>query len=154
MKQSEKIENLAKALCKFQSQMEAITKDATNPFYKSKYATLDAIWSAIRKPLTDNELSVTQLPDEDGLTTVLLHTSGEYISSTAKIHMGNKPQEQGSAYTYMRRYALSAILGLVTDEDDDANSTNHKCVKCERTDTRVISIKGKDYSVCPMHLPQ
>ncbi len=124
MKKTESIEELAKALVKFHAEVPAITKDADNPFFKSKYASLGNIISTIAKPLSENGLAVTQFPaNEDELTTILMHTSGQYLQATVKITPKDKtPQGIGSAITYMRRYALSAVLGLSTDEDDDGNA--------------------------------
>ena len=124
---SESISELAKALSNFQGKMTAVKKDATNPFYKSKYATLDIIWETIRKPLSENGLSVAQTMNltegNNVLETTLYHTSGEWISGTQLVNpVKNDPQGLGSAITYARRYSLSAILGLVSDDDDDANT--------------------------------
>lgn len=128
MNKSESIAKLAEALNKFQASIGAVKKDGANPFYKSKYATLDNIWDSIRKELTANGLAVSQLPcGENEMMTVLLHTSGEYISATAKMTpKDSTPQGQGSAITYLRRYALSALLGLTSEEDDDGNAASAK----------------------------
>ena len=81
---SETIGALAAALAKAQAAITGAVKDAANPFFKSKYADLESVWSACRKPLTDNGLSVVQTSryTENGLmlVTTLLHTSGEWIS--------------------------------------------------------------------------
>ena len=126
MEQSINIAELAKALAKFQGMVESVSKDAVNPFFKSKYATLENIVATIKKPLSECGLSFAQLPTgENGLTTILIHESGEFLKSTVTMHPSkNDPQGQGSAITYMRRYALSALLGLVTDEDDDGNEAS------------------------------
>lgn len=123
MEHSTSIATLAASLVNFRGQVKSIKKDGVNPFFRSKYASLDQIWETIRKPLTDNGLTVIQLPSGDNeLTTVILHTSGEFISATSKINtVEPTPQSQGSAITYMRRYALAAALGLTADEDDDGN---------------------------------
>ena len=126
MNKSESITNLVKALVTFQGKMTAVKKDTTNPFYKSKYATLDTIWETIRKPLSENGLSIAQtmnlIESNSVLETTLYHTSGEWISGTQLVNpVKNDPQGLGSAITYARRYSLSAILGLVSDDDDDAN---------------------------------
>ena len=130
MNKSETIKELAAALSKFQGEITAVKKDASNPYYKSRYATLDAIWETIRKPLADNGLAVTQTLTDYGdtmLETTLLHTSGEYIVSLIKIKpVKEDPQSFGSALTYNRRYSLSAILGIAADEDDDGNQATGK----------------------------
>jgi len=131
---SESIAELAKALSNFQGKMTAIKKDAVNPFYKSKYATLDTIWETIRKPLSENGLSVAQtmnlIEGKNVLETTLYHTSGEWISGTQLVNpIKDDPQSLGSAISYARRYSLSAILGIVADEDDDANIATKAEVK-------------------------
>jgi hypothetical protein len=128
MEKSESIKNIASALTKFQNEVKAVTKDGKNPFFKSSYATLGNIINTITTPLVKNGLSYSQLPSgENGLTTILMHSSGEYIYDTVKMTpKDNTPQGQGSAITYMRRYALSALLGLSTDEDDDGNAASRK----------------------------
>lgn len=120
-KTSESIKEIAKALSQFQHEAGKIVKDSTNPFFKSKYATLTNIQDAIREPLYSSGLTYTQHPcGENELTTILMHTSGEYIMSSYKMTPAkNDPQSLGSAITYQRRYALGAILGLNIDDDDD-----------------------------------
>ena len=127
MEKSQSIANLAKALAAFQGKVPAIKKDAKNPFFKSSYATLGNIIDTIKALLSECGLSYCQLPDGDeSLTTILMHSeSGEFVQATYSIHASKKdPQGVGSAITYARRYALSAILGLNTDDDDDGNGAS------------------------------
>lgn len=130
MNQSESIKNLATALCEFQGAVETIRKSETNPFFKSKYASLADILRIIRQPLVDNGLSFVQFPKgRYGLETMLMHTSGEWISEWYEMEPSkHDPQGAGSVITYQRRYALGAILGLNIDEDDDANKASEKDV--------------------------
>lgn len=127
MQTSENITDLAMALAKAQALIKPASKDATNPHFKSRYADLPAVWEACRKPLTDNGLSVVQMPVDAGegrvgLTSVLMHSSGQYISSTVSTKLTqDSAQGLGSALTYLRRYALAALVGIVADEDDDGN---------------------------------
>ena len=125
---SDSIINLAKALCQTQATVEAVKKDANNPFFKSKYADLASIWHAIREALTSNGLSVLQEPSTEGnkvrITTTLIHTSGEYVRSLLEVPAVRvDPQGIGSAITYARRYALGAIVGIAP-EDDDGNAAS------------------------------
>jgi hypothetical protein len=126
IQKSDTIGELAKALCKVQSVIESAKKDAENPFFKSHYADLSAVWDVARKPLTDNGLSVSQLPGAcDGskikIHTMLMHSSGEWIASDLEMpYIKSDPQAVGSAITYGRRYALAAVIGIVADVDDDA----------------------------------
>ena len=103
--------------------------------YSFRYATLDHIIEAIRKPLTDNGLWFSQVleSDEGGkyrLITRLLHESGGSIESRTPLLVENTGNQAfGSALTYMRRYALTALLGIAADEDDDANAAEGNTVK-------------------------
>lgn len=128
MQHSDNIQNLAAALVKFQGEVETVRKTANNPFFRSKYATLAQILDVVRQPLADNGLAVSQFPTgEDAITTILLHKSGEYIMETSQMSPEKRtPQALGSAITYARRYALSAVLGLNIDDDDDGNAASAK----------------------------
>lgn len=127
---SESINELAGALSKAQSVMESALKDATNPFFKSKYADLSSVWNACKKPLTDNGLCIVQQlggdVDQVTMTTILMHSSGQWIKSTAKAIPAKKDaQSIGSTATYLRRYGLSALVGICTEDDDgNAGSSN------------------------------
>ncbi len=131
MQRSETITELAKALSKFQGAMKSVPKDSTNPFFKNRYASLDAIWDTIRKPLADSGLAVIQAPyEQDGniyIETTLLHMSGEWVQGDQPINAkATDPQSIGSAMTYARRYSLSAILGVSSDDDEDGNAASGK----------------------------
>lgn len=129
MKTSDQINDLAAALAKAQGQMEAASKDSTNPHFKSKYADLASVWSVCRKPLSDNGLSVIQGAEAgDGgllVTTRLMHASGQWMQSDLLLNpTKNDPQGVGSAITYGRRYGICAMVGIVADEDDDGNAAS------------------------------
>jgi hypothetical protein len=127
MKTSESITKISAALVKAQGELNAVSKDGNNPHFRSKYATLQNIVESTRDVLRKHGLAVVQTFGEtDGtyinLNTTLLHESGEYISGVFTMRPSKAdPQGLGSATTYARRYALSAILGIVTDDDDDGN---------------------------------
>ena len=93
--------------------------------YSFRYATLDAILGSVRKHNADNGLAITQLIEtpngRTALKTILLHSSGQWIMSETPIPAAGGPQEFGSLIAYMRRYSISAILNLSSQEDDDAN---------------------------------
>lgn len=142
MNKSEQINELALALSKAQSQMKAAPKMKTNPFFKSKYADLAAIWDCCREPLGNNGLSVVQMPEDNDkgfmLVTMLMHESGQWISSEYNVPVLKADQQAlGSAITYAKRYALSAMIGIVSDEDDDGNAATKK--------SNVTSIKSVEY---------
>jgi len=122
MNKSDSIKEIAGALVNFHDSVGAVKKDSENPFFKSKYASLDNVLETIKEPLALHGLSFAQFPDANGLTTILMHSSGEWLEATYDVPLTKAdPQGAGSAITYMRRYALGAILGLATETDDDAN---------------------------------
>jgi len=128
MEKSESIKNIATALNEFQRDVETIRKTETNPFFKSKYASLADILTVIRQPLADNGLSFVQFPKgKYCLETMLMHTSGEWLAESYEMEPTKKdPQGAGSVITYQRRYALGAILRLNIDVDDDANKASEE----------------------------
>jgi hypothetical protein len=109
-------------LVKFQASVSKVAKEANNPFFKSKYASLANILDTIQKPLSECGLAISQFPDGNALTTIILHAdSGEWMESSYVMPVAkqNDPQAMGSAMTYARRYALGSILNLNIDDDDD-----------------------------------
>jgi hypothetical protein len=128
MEKSTSIKHLGQALMTFQTKMKSLKRDSTNPFFKKKYCSLHNILENISIPLGECNLAFTQLPDEEHLTTILIHTeSGEYIQTSYSIKpVKADPQSTGSAITYARRYALTAILGLDIEDDDDGNAASDK----------------------------
>jgi hypothetical protein len=119
---------LAKAMARAQGDLGPVLKDKTNPAFKSKYADLGAVLEAILPALNRAGLSLIQSPSYDGslvgVTSVLLHESGEWMEAT--LHMKPvkmDPQGIGSCITYARRYAALAIAGAAP-EDDDANAAS------------------------------
>ena len=162
MKTSEQIELLAAALSKSQATITAAAKDSRNPFFNSQYADLASVWDACRSPLTSNGLSVVQIPVivfrgeptfrtvrtqkgdertevqvicEVSLITRLLHVSGQWIESELMCVLPKgDPQSIGSAITYLRRYGLAPLVGVVADIDDDGNAASHP-VEHEQTKT-------------------
>lgn len=125
---------LAAALALAQGEMLPAAKDAKNPFFQSKYADLSSVWESIRAVLSKNGLAVVQVIDltpgekpVQVLKTMLIHKSGEFITSQYLIQPAkNDPQGVGSAITYARRYALSALVGVVADEDDDGEAATRE----------------------------
>lgn len=138
---SDSIKNLAIALCKFQGEVRNAPKSANNPFFKSKYTPLDVVVDHIRPLLEKNGLSYIQSCGGDGslvtVTTLIMHSSGEWLETEALTLKASKIDAQGagSAITYARRYALTAAFGIASDEDDDGNAAsgnNHKkAIRCE-----------------------
>ena len=122
MEKSETIGKLTLALSKVQSQLRPAKENSKNPFFKSSYADLGSVWDSVRKLLADNELAIIQMPtDVGGVTTILSHSSGEYLASTCYIPAKEDAHGVGSAISYARRYALASFVGVVTGDDDDGN---------------------------------
>jgi len=131
MTRSEFIANLAAALAKAQAEMPVAVFDATNPFLKSRYASLGAVIQASRPILAKHKLSLVQFPISDaagiGVESILTHESGEFIAERIVIALTeekgkSRVQSAGSTLTYLRRYSWAAILGMYSDEDSDGSS--------------------------------
>lgn len=128
LKKSESIQNLSKAMAEFQKSIKQPLKDANNPFFKSQYVPLENVVEAITETGSPLGISFMQFAssDETGsieVATLVMHSTGEYIEFPP-VRMkpeSNKPQAVGSAITYAKRYALSAIFGITSDKDDDGN---------------------------------
>ena len=139
---SENIEKLAIALSKCQGEMEPASKDSENPFFKAKYADLASIWDTCRLPLSKNGLAVTQITNKSqngmmSLTTILLHSSGQWIKGVLEMKpMKQDPQGYGSCLTYMRRYALSAMVGIAPEDDDAEKSMKRNNEKTNNTSSK------------------
>src|SRR5690625_4310273 len=127
MNKSDSVKNIGIALAKFQAEVKNPKNTADNPFYKSKYAPLQDVLNEVRPLLSKHGLSVIQSPSGDGenisVTTLLLHESGEWIEFDPLVLKAEKitPQGAGIAVTYGRRYSLSAVLGISSEDDDDGN---------------------------------
>lgn len=134
MNRSESIAKLSVALVKAHAEIGVVVKGASNPFFKSKYADLASVVEAVKPALLKNEIVVVQgLQDAEGgvaIETMLLHSSGEWISSTLRLPAAKEDaQGYGSACTYGRRYGLMAICGVPADDDDGNAATATAPVK-------------------------
>jgi len=135
MNKSETIKEISVALHKAQAKIKAALKDATNPHFKSKYADLSSVVEAVKAPLLEAGIVFLQGVEdaENGVAveTMLLHTSGEWLSSTLKIPATKQDaQGYGSAITYGRRYGLQSMCG-VPAEDDDGNAATAAAPKAQ-----------------------
>ena len=131
------MKHLFKALADFQQEVPVIHKGTQG--YGYSYADLPKIFEVINPLLQKNGLGFTQLINGQQIATVLFHfESGESIESKTDIPQNvqlkgmNDFQVLGSAITYLRRYALSSILGIVTDKDTDAGGEQVKTVNTEK----------------------
>lgn len=132
MSTSESTENILKAIHNVQQSLEVIGKrdKADVGSYSYKYAGMTTIWNHLKPLLKQEELTVIQTPTSgengivgDFLQTTIYHASGEYITDKMRLVITrDDPQGFGSAITYARRYALTAMLGIVTDDDNDAST--------------------------------
>ena len=127
MNHSESISNISAAMAKAFAKIENAEKNKSNPHFKSKFADLGSVIDAIKPALIENGLWFSQvsydLDNHAAIETVIIHSSGEYISCGLVSVPVSKADAQGfgSALTYARRYSLSAAFG-VAPEDDDANA--------------------------------
>ena len=121
--------NLATALIKFHDSGAAAKKGAANPFFKSKYASLEEVIETVRAEAGKVGLTFTQLVDFDEhhifVTTILMHESGECVTGRTPVLTKDNtdPQKMGSGITYAKRYGLQAAFGLPS-EDDDGNAAS------------------------------
>lgn len=138
MNSSKSIVNIAKALNKAQSELGVVVKGADNPFYNSKYADINDVIKTVKESLNKNgitylqPLKVKELISGEKVNvveTILLHTSGEFLSSETEIVQKVKDDAQkfGAAVTYSRRFGLQSMIGLPA-EDDDGNTASGKKV--------------------------
>lgn len=128
---SEQFNEVAAALAKAQGAMEPPRKARTARVrmraekgggeYTYNYADLGDIVAACRKPLSENGVALSQPIDGEApmVTTLLIHSSGQYLGCTYNLPKGLAAQEFGSALTYARRYSLCSLLGIVAEDDDD-----------------------------------
>lgn len=130
MQKSEKLNELAKAICAVQAKIQTITKDSRNPFFNSEYAQLDTYLENIL-PITSAEgIAVIQthdiINDSIYVETMLLHVSDQWVTGKIRLLIGKQDMQQiGSATTYARRIGLAAILGLAETKDDDGNTVSN-----------------------------
>ena len=143
---SDQIRELAQALIKVQQQLQPATKDANNSFTKSNYATLNSVMDSCREALLSNGIWLCQYPVPAepgylGLVTKLTHAeSGQWQSSLAVVPLPKSdPQGVGISMTYIRRYALSAMLGIITEEDTGGELSPDKANRPQRQKNAVTT---------------
>jgi len=139
------MKNLLKALAEFQQSVPVIHKGTQG--YGYSYANLATIFEIINPILKANKLGFTQLVGDNNIKTIIFHyESGEQLETITTIPQGtnlkgmNDFQTLGSAITYIRRYALSSALGLITDKDTDASGEQVK--PTPKVEQPVIDIEG------------
>jgi len=153
------MENIAKALVKAQLEMITPKKGSVNPFFKNKYADLNDVLAAVVPALNNNGIVLLQplvnIEGKNFVKTVLMHESGETFESLAEIFCKNTNDAQayGSGVTYARRYSLSSIVGIGSEDDDAQKAVQQKpmataeiLAKAKATNATMAQIKTK-YSV-------
>lgn len=132
MKTSQTVTNIGTALLKAQMKMGGAKKGASNPYFKSKYADLGSVLEACKELLNEYGIVILQ-PHSNGPTnttveTILLHESGEWISSETPVVCAkqNDPQALGSAITYARRYGLQSLLSMPAEDDDGESAMSRQ----------------------------
>ena len=132
---SESLTKLAPDLVALQADLEPLTKTASNPFFKSKYAPLPDVAEALKPLLAKHNFSLPVIPTlvdtptgpTNGLRFILLHKSGEYLSGVWMLNPAQAtPQGEGADTTYKRRFGIQAITGMVADDDDDGHTASFR----------------------------
>lgn len=166
IKMSESVGKIMPAFLKAQKGFSAAVKESNNPYFKSKYADFNSVLDAVTNSLHANDIAFQQHPSSEegkiGVTTLLLHSSGEWISSEFTMPVPKLSfQEAGQGITYARRYSLQAICGIGA-EDDDGNTIkdaeDRRSAKKPKPSVeaggeqafRVVSADGKDETVATM----
>ena len=127
MNQSDKTDELYKALDTFHQKSNLVKATKENPFLKNKYADYNMIVAGTRSDLIDAGLrvkqSITSLSDKTAIRTRLTHVpSQQFMEDVAPVESKpSDPQSQGSGITYQKRYSYVAMLDLLVDKDDDGN---------------------------------
>lgn len=126
--QSEEIKELVSALSKAQGAMRPAVFNRVNPHFKNRYADFTSCMDSCREPLSNNGLSIIQycetINDKLMLVTMLAHSSGQWMKSYFPLNpLKMDSQSIGSAMSYGKRYSLSALLGIVSDDEDDDAET-------------------------------
>jgi len=147
---SPNVGKLFAALAKAQGEIRGALKDAQNPHFKSRYADLASIVDAAR-PLAKHGIATVQVPfsenGEIGVTTILGHDSGEWISGRLSVKpLKLDPQGAGSVLTYLRRYSLAAMAGIAPEDDDGeaAMGRGNGYARAEFQDVSPITVAQRD----------
>ena len=148
MRTSTSISTIAKALAAASADLRNPAMDATNPGFKSKFISLVGLIDSLRAPLHAHGIIVLQpvsspVAGRVRVTTTLLHSSGEWLSSTADLASGATAQSFGTAVSYLRRYSLQAMLGVSGDADADDDG------EAERLAALKPAVKRKAIAVRP-----
>ena len=155
MQHSESVKELFGALSKFRVQVKQPAKTAKNPYFNSKYVTLEGVMQAVDAALPGTGLAYSQLTENGdngvSVSTLITHSSGEWmiVGPLTLTPTKRDPQGQGSAITYAKRYQLASAFGISSDIDDDGNAgtfgdNNHRQNGYQRQPTQSNSYRGQN----------
>lgn len=132
--------NIYQKLADIQENVGALTKDLTNPFFKSKYFDINQLIEQIQPFLTANKLILLQPIKDNKVYSIIVNIENieEQIESAIELPQLNDPQKLGSAITYYRRYTLQSLLGLQA-EDDDGNKAAQKPKNTKAQDEKLLN---------------
>lgn len=112
-------------LFEIQKKHLAFEKDTSNPFFKSKYVSLDSIVEKVTPLLDEQKLLALHYTQEKHVVTEIIDTEdGTSVKSAFPLIESNDPQKLGSCISYAKRYNLGQIFNIITDRDDDANAAS------------------------------
>jgi hypothetical protein len=121
------MQELLKALIAAKAEFGPLPKNKSNPYHKSRYTSLDVILAAVEGPLAKHGMAIVHHAGDGLYTTSIYHIESEQvISSSLPLPEHTDPQKLGSAVTYYRRYQLTGLLSICSDEDDDGNQATQK----------------------------
>lgn len=147
---------LAQSLFECQTEVDAVVKDAKNPHFKSKYATINSVIDTLKPALIKSKLFVLQpliQSDKDGyvaIRTIIGHASGESLEYVSEMKIeGTGPQKMVSGLTYLRRAALVSLF-MLEQEDDDGNAAQKpvpkEAVKADPFETIMLAARKNGWN--------
>ncbi len=141
-----KQQSINEKLFALQQEIGAISKDANNPFYKSKYFDINSLLKQLQPLLKKHKLLLIQPIEEDMVYSKILCIEGTGgVISGLKLPELNDPQKLGSAITYYRRYTLQSLLALQA-EDDDGNVASGKTSTAIPNDRKWLNQNTPEYT--------
>ena len=110
--------NIYSKLYALQNELGAISKDATNPFYDSKYFDINSLIGQLKPLLQKHNLVLLQPINNNLVRSVIYDLDGGSVESSMELPTNLNAQKLGSAITYFRRYTLTSLLALQAVDDD------------------------------------
>lgn len=139
MRTSQNTDCIYPAFIKAQREMGKLAKDSENPFFKSKYASLEAVLEVVKPVFLQNGIAICQGSGTSGtginVITRLIHESGQYIETDFPLPLSKQDaQAAGSASSYGRRYSLKGLASLAEEDDDGASASDNPDPRSDRSD--------------------